>query len=120
MHRERVERHCRGVTTSLNEFKARFQQMVEEHDKEVGQDVLKQSCQLSSNITFQLCHEIALTLMNDSTLIFRLRFSNNLFKNLRRHSLQRLKRTSKFFSLFHFVTCAWNVISSGNSLYPKS
>ena len=35
MHRERVERHCRGVTTSLNEFKARFQQMVEEHDKEV-------------------------------------------------------------------------------------
>ena len=35
MHRERVERHCKGVTTSLNEFKARFQQMVEEHDKEV-------------------------------------------------------------------------------------
>jgi len=39
MHRERVERHCRGVTTSLNEFKARFQQMVQEHDKEVSQDL---------------------------------------------------------------------------------
>lgn len=38
MHRERVERHCKGVTTSLNEFKARFQQMVEEHDKEVSQE----------------------------------------------------------------------------------
>ena len=35
MHRERVERHCKGVTTSLNEFKARFQEMIEEHDKEV-------------------------------------------------------------------------------------
>lgn len=46
MHRERVDRHCKGVTTSLNEFKARFQQMVEEHDKEVSQDLLKQSCQL--------------------------------------------------------------------------
>jgi len=39
MHRERVERHCKGVTTSLNEFKARFQQMVEEHDKEVSQEL---------------------------------------------------------------------------------
>ena len=39
--------------------------------------------------------------MNDSILIFRLKFSNNLFKNLRRHSLQRLKHTSKFF-LFCF------------------
>ena len=35
MHRERVDRHCRGVTASLNEFKARFQEMIEEHDKEV-------------------------------------------------------------------------------------
>lgn len=43
MHRERVERHCKGVTTSLNEFKARFQQMVEEHDKET--DIFKQSVQ---------------------------------------------------------------------------
>ena len=39
MHRERVERHCKGVTTVLNEFKARFQQMVEEHDKEVSQEL---------------------------------------------------------------------------------
>ncbi|XP_078383943.1 coiled-coil domain-containing protein 180-like isoform X2 [Oculina patagonica] len=43
MHRERVDRHCKGVTTSLNEFKARFQQMVEEHDKET--DIFKQSVQ---------------------------------------------------------------------------
>ncbi|KAM7451254.1 hypothetical protein ABFA07_001297 [Porites harrisoni] len=43
MHRERVERHCKGVTTSLNEFKARFQQMVEEHDKET--DIFKLSVQ---------------------------------------------------------------------------
>lgn len=43
MHRERVERHCRGVTTSLNEFKTRFQQMVEEHDKET--DIFKHSVQ---------------------------------------------------------------------------
>ena len=46
MHRERVERHCKGVTTSLNEFKARFQQMVEEHDKEVSQEL---PCQMSFN-----------------------------------------------------------------------
>ena len=46
MHRERVERHCKGVTTSLNEFKARFQQMVEEHDKEVSQEP---PCQMSIN-----------------------------------------------------------------------
>ncbi|XP_032230152.2 coiled-coil domain-containing protein 180 [Nematostella vectensis] len=43
MHRERVEKHCKGVTTTLNEFKARFQQMVEEHDKET--EVFKQSVQ---------------------------------------------------------------------------
>ena len=42
MHRERVERHCRGVTTSLNEFKTRFQQMVEEHDKEVRSTLNRQ------------------------------------------------------------------------------
>ena len=35
MHRERVERHCKGVISSLNEFKTRFQEMMEEHDKEV-------------------------------------------------------------------------------------
>lgn len=43
MHRERVERHCKGVTTSLNEFKARFQQMVEEHDKEVRMTAVNQN-----------------------------------------------------------------------------
>ena len=43
MHRERVERHCKGVTTSLNEFKARFQQMVEEHDKEVSMTAVNQN-----------------------------------------------------------------------------
>lgn len=42
MHRERVERHCRGVTSSLNEFKTRFQQMVEEHDKEVRSTLNRQ------------------------------------------------------------------------------
>lgn len=43
MHRERVDRHCRGVTASLNEFKARFQEMIEEHDKET--DIFKKSVQ---------------------------------------------------------------------------
>ncbi|KAK2566086.1 Coiled-coil domain-containing protein 180 [Acropora cervicornis] len=50
MHRERVERHCKGVTTSLNEFKARFQEMIEEHDKET--DIFKKSVQeLESTFT---------------------------------------------------------------------
>jgi len=50
MHRERVERHCKGVTTSLNEFKARFQQMVEEHDKEVRLTAANQTKNQSSYI----------------------------------------------------------------------
>ena len=48
MHRERVERHCKGVITSLNEFKARFQEMVEEHDKEAS------GCARDLNVTFCL------------------------------------------------------------------
>ncbi|KAK3730052.1 hypothetical protein QZH41_009552, partial [Actinostola sp. cb2023] len=34
MHKERVDSHCKGVTTTLGQFKARFHEMVEEHDKE--------------------------------------------------------------------------------------
>ena len=48
MHRERVERHCKGVITSLNEFKARFQEMVEEHDKEAS------GCARDLDVTFCL------------------------------------------------------------------
>ncbi|XP_031558023.1 coiled-coil domain-containing protein 180-like [Actinia tenebrosa] len=34
LHRDRVDQHCKGVVTTLNEFKTRFHEMVEEHDKE--------------------------------------------------------------------------------------
>ena len=59
MHRERVERHCKGVTTSLNEFKARFQQMVEEHDKEVRMTADNQT--LNWSIYFKTLIRNALT-----------------------------------------------------------
>ncbi|CAB3987990.1 Hypothetical predicted protein, partial [Paramuricea clavata] len=34
MHQERVERHSKGITATLNEFKTRFQTMIEEHNDE--------------------------------------------------------------------------------------
>lgn len=35
MHQERVERHSKGITATLNEFKNIFQRMIEEHNEEV-------------------------------------------------------------------------------------
>jgi hypothetical protein len=35
MHQERVERHSKGIAATLNEFKTRFQTMIEEHNDEV-------------------------------------------------------------------------------------
>jgi hypothetical protein len=46
LHRERVDRHCRGITTTLNEFKTRFHAMVDKHDREVRND----AC-----LTFEQC-----------------------------------------------------------------
>ena len=41
MHQERVERHSNGISTTLNEFKTRFQVMIEEHNDEVWDFSLK-------------------------------------------------------------------------------
>ena len=34
MHQERVDRHSKGISVTLNEFKTRFQTMIEEHNNE--------------------------------------------------------------------------------------
>ena len=41
MHQERVERHSKGIASTLSEFKNRFQCMVEEHNEEVTTQELK-------------------------------------------------------------------------------
>ena len=38
MHQERVDRHSKGITITLNEFKTRFHTMIEEHNEEVKHD----------------------------------------------------------------------------------
>ena len=53
MHRERVDGHCKGVTTTLNQFKTRFHEMVDEHDKEVNSATFSFEC----SSCFRFLHE---------------------------------------------------------------
>ena len=54
MHQERVDRHSKGISVTLNEFKTRFQTMIEEHNNEVRQ-------KLFQNIGYVCKHGVVIT-----------------------------------------------------------